>query len=260
MTQTPAGWYPDADGNLRWWDGTQWTEHTQEQTQPLAGQPDQQPGQATQQLPSEQPGEPKYGVMPGGGPERKKLSPGALAGIGGGVLAALVIIGLIVFFTTRNNDDTDNASSSTSASAAASPSESTEESPSPTEPTDQPTDQPTDEPSQTESGEPTKESTPTEGGDDLHSRAASAPKNASTSDFCDSFDLQALSKLGSGGSLEDLKKFQSDMLAVGTPSDIPTDARRGWEWLASVSGMADVGSMDQNDIQSLGQYWAANCM
>lgn len=29
MSQTPAGWYPDANGTIRWWDGTQWTEHTQ---------------------------------------------------------------------------------------------------------------------------------------------------------------------------------------------------------------------------------------
>ncbi|HYG94832.1 MAG TPA: DUF2510 domain-containing protein [Nocardioides sp.] len=31
---TPAGWYPDGQGGQRWWDGTQWTEHTQ----PPAGQ------------------------------------------------------------------------------------------------------------------------------------------------------------------------------------------------------------------------------
>lgn len=29
MSQTPAGWYVDAQGTTRWWDGTQWTEHTQ---------------------------------------------------------------------------------------------------------------------------------------------------------------------------------------------------------------------------------------
>lgn len=30
-TQTPAGWYPDAQNNqiARWWDGQQWTQHTQ---------------------------------------------------------------------------------------------------------------------------------------------------------------------------------------------------------------------------------------
>ncbi|MFQ6170437.1 DUF4352 domain-containing protein [Oryzobacter sp. R7] len=27
MTNTPAGWYPQADGRQRYWDGTQWTEH-----------------------------------------------------------------------------------------------------------------------------------------------------------------------------------------------------------------------------------------
>lgn len=25
---TPPGWYPDGQGGQRWWDGTQWTEHT----------------------------------------------------------------------------------------------------------------------------------------------------------------------------------------------------------------------------------------
>ncbi|MFT4082200.1 MAG: DUF2510 domain-containing protein, partial [Nocardioides sp.] len=29
MSQTPAGWYVDAQGTTRWWDGVQWTEHTQ---------------------------------------------------------------------------------------------------------------------------------------------------------------------------------------------------------------------------------------
>lgn len=27
MTTTPPGWYDDGHGALRWWDGTQWTEH-----------------------------------------------------------------------------------------------------------------------------------------------------------------------------------------------------------------------------------------
>ena len=27
MSNTPAGWYPQADGRQRYWDGTQWTEH-----------------------------------------------------------------------------------------------------------------------------------------------------------------------------------------------------------------------------------------
>lgn len=28
--QTPAGWYPDSHGTTRYWDGTAWTEHTQD--------------------------------------------------------------------------------------------------------------------------------------------------------------------------------------------------------------------------------------
>lgn len=32
--QQPAGWYPDSQGNQRYWDGAQWTEHSQ----PAAGQ------------------------------------------------------------------------------------------------------------------------------------------------------------------------------------------------------------------------------
>ncbi|MFB7892591.1 DUF2510 domain-containing protein [Microbacterium sp. NPDC056044] len=30
MTTTPPGWYDDGHGSLRWWDGTQWTEHVAE--------------------------------------------------------------------------------------------------------------------------------------------------------------------------------------------------------------------------------------
>ncbi|MGI9086081.1 MAG: DUF2510 domain-containing protein [Aeromicrobium sp.] len=32
----PVGWYPDSEGTIRWWDGTQWTEHVQNP----AGDPD----------------------------------------------------------------------------------------------------------------------------------------------------------------------------------------------------------------------------
>lgn len=40
MTNTappPAGWYPDAQGTTRWWDGQQWTEQTQAAPAPRTG-------------------------------------------------------------------------------------------------------------------------------------------------------------------------------------------------------------------------------
>lgn len=37
--QTPPGWYPDAAGVTRWWDGNQWTAHTQAAAVPTAPEP-----------------------------------------------------------------------------------------------------------------------------------------------------------------------------------------------------------------------------
>lgn len=37
----PADWYPDAEGKMRWWDGSQWTEHVQDQTAVLERVPQQ---------------------------------------------------------------------------------------------------------------------------------------------------------------------------------------------------------------------------
>ena len=34
MTTTPAGWYDDGQGAVRWWNGEAWTEHTTAETQP----------------------------------------------------------------------------------------------------------------------------------------------------------------------------------------------------------------------------------
>ncbi|MER7918856.1 MULTISPECIES: phospholipid scramblase-related protein [unclassified Streptomyces] len=57
QSNTPAGWYPDPHGapqTLRYWDGSQWTEHTNSQAP--QGQQAQQPQQAApqQQFPQQQ--------------------------------------------------------------------------------------------------------------------------------------------------------------------------------------------------------------
>ncbi|MGW0331881.1 phospholipid scramblase-related protein [Streptomyces sp. NPDC003011] len=58
QSNTPAGWYPDPHGaprTLRYWDGAQWTEHTNEDQQQGAAQA--RPGQqAAPQMPQQQAG------------------------------------------------------------------------------------------------------------------------------------------------------------------------------------------------------------
>ncbi|WP_338702399.1 phospholipid scramblase-related protein [Streptomyces sp. Q6] len=54
QSNTPAGWYPDPQGTpqtLRWWDGSQWTEHTHagQAQAPAAGQVPQQQAHQPQQ-------------------------------------------------------------------------------------------------------------------------------------------------------------------------------------------------------------------
>ncbi|MEO3813071.1 DUF2510 domain-containing protein [Sphaerisporangium sp. B11E5] len=89
MTQTPAGWYPDPYGTpqLRWWDGTQWTDatHPVEGTQgqgPVSTGQWAQPGTGPQAAPGtgpqgrpqdagppQAPGQPDQGSSPGTGPQ-----------------------------------------------------------------------------------------------------------------------------------------------------------------------------------------------
>ncbi|MFI9836481.1 DUF2510 domain-containing protein [Nonomuraea sp. NPDC051941] len=65
-TQTPAGWYPDPYGEpqLRWWDGTQWTDALHAQQQPGPGGPPQQPSGPQPQPPSQPQPQPQSQPQP----------------------------------------------------------------------------------------------------------------------------------------------------------------------------------------------------
>jgi hypothetical protein len=62
QSNTPAGWYPDPHGapqTLRYWDGTQWTEHTNNQAQQAPQAQQAVPQQAAAQFPQQQAADPR---------------------------------------------------------------------------------------------------------------------------------------------------------------------------------------------------------
>lgn len=71
MSETPAGWYPQADGTQRYWDGNAWTEHIAPGPGPQAPQPGfagQPYGGPQGQQYGQQYGQPGYGQQPYGQP------------------------------------------------------------------------------------------------------------------------------------------------------------------------------------------------
>ena len=95
---TPPGWYPDGQGGQRWWDGNQWTEHTQPPSggapaapaAPAAPSAPSAPGVPGGDLPTQvapnrasnypaqpqQPQQPQYGAPAGGGYGQPAGQPG----------------------------------------------------------------------------------------------------------------------------------------------------------------------------------------
>jgi len=138
-TSTPAGWYadPDQQGYERYWDGSQWTEHTQPipgdaAAQGAAGMPGQAPPASSGQWP---PGPPTGAPAPppnvapippwqAGGPSGPGFGPPPAKRGGGNktalivaliVVAALVAVGAIIALAGGgDDDDTDTASDTTS--------------------------------------------------------------------------------------------------------------------------------------------------
>ncbi len=119
MSDTPAGWYPDGRGNVRWWDGTTWTEHTQP-VQPAQGYVPEQPAPASAPASQSfgQPGsgqydpasaQPAYSAphLPGGAQSAPALTPqrrNPLLWIILGVVALLVIAVVVFFVFFRGGD------------------------------------------------------------------------------------------------------------------------------------------------------------
>jgi len=95
------------------------------------------------------------------------------------------------------------------------------------------------------------------GGDDGDSGAGDAPDDASTSDFCDGFNAlfeKVIAKAASGDSeamISALKDWAGDMEDIGTPSDMPEDARNGFElFLEQAEELDENATLD--DLQNLG--------
>lgn len=84
-----------------------------------------------------------------------------------------------------------------------------------------------------------------------------APDDASTSDFCEGFNglfEKVVGQATSGDSsamISALKDWAADMEDIGTPSDMPEDARNGFEvFLEQAKDLDEDASLD--DLQNLG--------
>lgn len=172
MTTTPAGWYPDPYGSpqLRWWDGSQWTDATH----PLEGQEAPPPPQPAEQETLEgtpvpaataataqfapPPPTPQWGAPPPSGqpqpwgatsqlplpqfgapPKPSSPLPWVLGGVGIVLVIALVVGGAFVFLNQGSRGEPVAQPPATSDPL---PPPQTEEAPPPTEPVPDPTQQP----------------------------------------------------------------------------------------------------------------------
>ena len=107
--------------------------------------------------------------------------------------------------------------------------------------------------------------------------AADAPDDVSVDDFCGAYSdyFAELQKAGNGTDLDvgTIKDFAEKLSELGTPADIPADARNGFEVsidaaadlpddassedLASLQ--SDVSADDQADAMAFGQYVVKTC-
>ncbi len=92
------------------------------------------------------------------------------------------------------------------------------------------------------------------GGDDSGS---SAPDNASTEEFCDAFNslfTEVMAEAGTGDmsqAVSAIKEWAENMEEVGTPDDMPDEAREGFEVFVKAAGEIDEDAKLE-DLQNLG--------
>ncbi|ABL79700.1 MULTISPECIES: hypothetical protein [unclassified Nocardioides] len=101
------------------------------------------------------------------------------------------------------------------------------------------------------------------GGDDGGGSGAKAPDDASTDDFCATFNSlfeKVLSQATSGDSaavISALKDWAADIEDVGTPSAMPDDARHGFELFVDQAKKLDENA-SLEDLQNLGDDLSAD--
>lgn len=288
MSQTPAGWYVDAQGTTRWWDGYQWTEHTQPSAPTPAPTPQGMPGGAGAQSPEQQGGEQQGGerqseVEPDPDRTRIRETPRAQSQYGGGSAASWQPPERQSPPGQPQSPPWGPAQSQSSpwgggAAGAVPP-------PPPGGPIGSggqwggpgaPGSQYAGwgaQPGATKSGGVRPWMLIVAGiavlvvilvvvlvvvlgGGGSSNNAADAPKNASVSDFCASMNLQ---EFNPSMTKSDLQKMQDRMRQVGTPSNMPPAARKGWEWLVDVSNASDARNANQSQLAALGQYYVTTC-
>lgn len=81
-------------------------------------------------------------------------------------------------------------------------------------------------------------------------QGADAPKDTSVADFC-----EVMSEL----SLANANDFVDELVEVGTPADIPADAREGFEIMIDKATDDDITTTDQEKVLALTTYLESTC-
>ncbi len=95
-------------------------------------------------------------------------------------------------------------------------------------------------------------------GGDSGDAAQSAPDDASKAEFCDTYvsQMKAMAQGNpeedAGAAVERMQNWAEEMTGVGTPKDMPGEARRGFETIVAEVGKLDAGA-SQRELEQLGE-------